>query len=193
MAGQRRRGEELEAALLEAAWEELVEAGFGKLAMESVAARAKTGVAVLYRRWPRKDDLVIAALQHYGKTRPVDIPDTGSLRGDMIALITAVSEGRQALIAVASAVFSGLLADSGQTPLEIRMRVLGDRTLSSDEIFRRAHERGEIDLDTIPPAVLAMPFDLMRHDLLQTLKPATEKRILEIVDDLFLPLVAAYG
>ena len=52
---QRRRGEELEAALLEAAWAELVEVGFARLTMESVAARAKTGVAVLYRRWPRKD------------------------------------------------------------------------------------------------------------------------------------------
>ena len=60
---QRRRGEELEAALLEAAWQELVEAGFARLTMESVAARAKTGVAVLYRRWPNKDDLVLAAIQ----------------------------------------------------------------------------------------------------------------------------------
>jgi AcrR family transcriptional regulator len=34
--------------------------------MESVAARAKTGVAVLYRRWPNKDDLVLAAIGHYG-------------------------------------------------------------------------------------------------------------------------------
>src|SRR5579862_9743593 len=81
-AQHRRRGEELEAALLAAAWEELVEAGFARLTMESVAARAKTGVAVLYRRWPNKDDLVIAAIHHYGDTRPVEIPDTGSLRGD---------------------------------------------------------------------------------------------------------------
>src|ERR1700742_559320 len=63
---QRRRGEELEAALLDAAWDELVEAGFAKLTMESVAARAKTGVAVLYRRWPRKDDPVLAAIRVHG-------------------------------------------------------------------------------------------------------------------------------
>ena len=192
MAGQRRRGEELEAALLEAAWEELAEVGFAKLTMESVAARARTGVAVLYRRWPRKDDLVLAAIRHYGRTRPINIPDTGSLRGDVTALMRAVSDGRQTLTAVISAVFSGLLADSGMTPMEIRERIMGDRPLWSNEIFRRAHERGEIDLDRIPPAVLAMPFDLMRHDLLLTLKPVTEKRILEITDDLFLPLVTAY-
>src|SRR5262247_3412802 len=79
---QRRRGEHLEAALLAAAWDELAEVGFARLTMESVAARAKTGVAVLYRRWPNKDDLVLAAIRHYGTTHPVDVPDTGSLRGD---------------------------------------------------------------------------------------------------------------
>src|ERR1700747_1141832 len=91
---QRRRGEELEAALLDAAWDELVEAGFAKLAMESVAARAKTGVAVLYRRWPNKDDLVLAAIRHYGETRPVEIPDTGTLRGDMLALLGRINDAR---------------------------------------------------------------------------------------------------
>ena len=60
--------------------------------MESVAARAKTGVAVLYRRWPRKDDLVIAAIAYYGRTHPVEIPDTGSLRGDMLALLGSVND-----------------------------------------------------------------------------------------------------
>jgi len=190
MAGQRRRGEELEAALLDAAWEELTEVGFAKLTMESVAARARTGVAVLYRRWPRKDDLMIAAIRHYGQTHPVSIEDTGSLRGDMIALMGAVSDERHTFTAVASATFAGLLADSGLTPAEVREKVMGGRPLWSQEIFRRAHDRGEIDLGLIPQAVLDMPFDLMRHDLLMTLKRVPEKRILEIVDDLFMPLIA---
>ena len=60
-ARQRRRGAELEAALLDAAWQELVEAGFARLTMESVANRAKTGVAVLCRRWPNKDDLGLSS------------------------------------------------------------------------------------------------------------------------------------
>ena len=188
---QRRRGEELEAALLEAAWDELVDVGFARLTMESVAARARTGVAVLYRRWPRKDDLALAAIQHYGATHPVEIPDTGSLRGDMIALLSGVSSGRIAFVAVASAVFSGLLASSGLTPADVREKLIGDRLPWSSDIYRRAQERGEIDLDRIPQIVLTVPFDLMRHDLLMTYKPISNERILEIVDDLFLPLVAA--
>ena len=188
---QRRRGEELEAALLEAAWDELVEAGFARLTMESVAARAQTGVAVLYRRWPRKDDLVLAAIQHYGVTRPVDIPDTGSLRGDMIALLSSASSTRASFATIVGAAFSGLLASTGLTPAQVREKVMADRPLWSDQVFARARERGEIDLDHIPRAVLTMPFDLMRHDMLMTYQPIPDERILEIVDDLFLPLVAA--
>jgi AcrR family transcriptional regulator len=188
---QRRRGEELEAALLDAAWDELVEAGFARLTMESVAGRARTGVAVLYRRWPRKDDLVLAAIQHYGATHPVEIPDTGSLRGDMIALLSRVSTGRVPFVTVVSAAFSGLLASSGLTPAQVREKLIGDRPTWSSDVYRRAHERGEIDLDAIPRVVLTMPFDLMRHDLLMTYKPIPDDRILEIVDDIFMPLVAA--
>jgi hypothetical protein len=74
----------------------------------------------------------------------------------------------------------------------VRARVIDDRPARSHEIFRRAHERGEIDLDTVPPAVLTMPFDLMRHDLLMTLKPVPVDRLTAIVDELFLPLITAY-
>jgi AcrR family transcriptional regulator len=187
---QRRRGEELEAALLEAAWQELVEAGFPGLTMESVAARAKTGVAVLYRRWPNKDDLVLAAIRHYRDTHPVHIPDTGSLRGDMIALLSTTSNTRLYFASVTSAAFSGLLAGTGLTPAQVRERIMGDRPLWSELTYARAQERGEIDLDRVPPAVLAMPFDLMRHDILMTFQPIPPERAAAIVDDLFLPLVA---
>ena len=187
---QRRRGEELEAALLEAAWQELVEAGFARLTMESVAARAKTGVAVLYRRWPNKDDLVLAAIGHYGATHPVHIPDTGSLRGDMIALLSGASRIRASFVTIASAAFSGLLASSGLTPAQVREQIMADRPLWSDQIYARAQQRGEIDLDRIPPIVLSMPFDLMRPDMLMTYEPIPPERVLAIVDDLFMPLVA---
>lgn len=161
--------------------------------MESVAARAKTGVAVLYRRWPRKDDLVMAAVANYGRRYPVDVRDTGSLRGDMLSLLTDIGEARTAFTTVVGAAFSGLLADSGLTPAEVRERLISDRPLSSEQIYRRAQERGEIDLGTIPKAVLAMPFDLIRHDLLMTLKPIPAERVRSIVDELFLPLITLHG
>ena len=189
---QRRRGEELKAALLTAAWEELVEAGFAKLTMESVAARAKTGVAVLYRRWPSKHDLVLAAIGNYGATHPITIPDTGDLRGDLFALLGNVNDERSTFTAVVIATFTGLLEGSGLTPAEVRARLVADRPIWSQEVYRRAQERGEIDLAKVPPAVLTLPFDLMRHDLLMTLKPVPAARITVIIDELFLPLLAVY-
>ncbi|OPG06324.1 TetR/AcrR family transcriptional regulator [Microbispora sp. GKU 823] len=188
---QRRRGPELEAALLDAAWDELVEVGFAKLTMESVASRAGTGIAVLYRRWANKDQLVLAALEHYRNSHPVDVPDTGTLRGDLLAALTGMGEARAAFFAIAAAAaFSGLLAGTGLTPAQVRDRIMGDKALSRVRtIYRRAHDRGEIDLERIPPAVLAMPFDLVRHDLLMDLKPLKPARIRSIVDELFLPLV----
>ena len=188
---RRRRGPQLESALLDAAWDELVEVGFANLTMESVAARAQTGVAVLYRRWANKDQLVFAAIEHYGHARPVEIPDTGTLRGDMLALLTAMSRARATFMAVAAAAgFSGLLASTGLTPAQAREKLLGDGRVRGDQIiFRRAQDRREIDLKRIPPAVLAMPFDLVRHDLLMNLGPVKPERITSIVDEIFLPLV----
>lgn len=189
----RRRGPELESALLEAAWSELVEVGFAGLTMESVAARAQTGVAVLYRRWANKDQLVLAAIEHYGRARPVEIPDTGTLRGDLLALMTSMSSARATFMAVAAAAgFSGLLTSTGLTPAQARDKILGDQRVRGDQIiYRRAHDRGEIDLERIPPAVLAMPFDLVRHDLLMNLGPVKPERITSIVDEIFLPLVSS--
>jgi AcrR family transcriptional regulator len=190
-ARRRRRGAELEAALLDAAWDELVEAGFANLTKESVAARAGTGIAVLYRRWANKDQLVLAALEHYRNSHPADMPDTGTLRGDLVAALTGMGETRAAFfVTLATTAYSGLLTDTGLTPAEVRDRIMGEQRLTRVQtIYRRAHDRGELDLDRTPAAVLALPFDLVRHDLLMNLEPLDPARIESIVDDLFLPLV----
>jgi AcrR family transcriptional regulator len=189
----RRRGAELEHALLTAAWDELAEIGFAKLTMESVADRAKTGVAVLYRRWTNKNDLVLAAIRHYGDTHPVVIPDTGNLRDDLFALLTNIGAGRTELATVVGAAFAGLHHSAGLTPEDVRLTVLGDGPRRSDDIFRRAHDRGEIDLARISRDVLDLPLQLVRHDILMTLKPVSPERIRSIVDDLFWPLVIGLG
>lgn len=188
---QRRRGAELEHAVLSAAWDELVAVGYARLTMESVAARARTGVAVLYRRWANKDQVVLAAIEHYRNSHPVSVPDTGSLSGDLLTLLTGMSEARATFFAIAAATaFSGLLADAALTPAELRDKVLGDAPLSvARAVYQRAHDRGEIDLGSIPAAVLAMPFDLVRHDLLIDLRPLEPARIHSIINDLFIPLV----
>jgi AcrR family transcriptional regulator len=189
---RRRHGEELESALLTAAWDELVEAGYGRMTMESIAARARTSEPVLYRRWANKDQVVLAAMEHHRKANPVAVPDTGALRSDLLAQLTAVSEALAGFFAIAAAAaFSGLLADTGLTPAQARDKVMDAQPLPR-VIYRRAHDRGEIDLERIPAAVLALPFDLVRHDLLMDLRPLPPARIQSIVDELFLPLVSEF-
>jgi AcrR family transcriptional regulator len=147
---------------------------------------------VLYRRWPNKDELVLAAIEHRRNSRPLDIPDTGALRGDLIATLTRMVDIRANFFAVAAATaFSGLLASTGLTMAQLRERIIGDtESLHVLTIYRRAHDRGQIDLDHIPASVLTMPFDLVRHDMLMDFSPPTPTRIQSIVDELFLPLVS---
>ena len=78
-------------AIYTAAVETLVEVGYAKLSMESVARRAGVGKSAIYRRWPSKVELVTAVLARFSvpSTPP---PDTGSLRGDIRALLGAVAD-----------------------------------------------------------------------------------------------------
>jgi AcrR family transcriptional regulator len=190
---RRRHGDELESAILVAAWDELVEIGYARLTMGTIAARARTSEPVLYRRWANKDELVFAAIVHYRDANPIEVSDTGALRSDLLAELTTVSVSLAGFFAIAAAAaFSGLLADSGLTPGQARAAVMGDRQPRVRALYQRAHDRGEIDLDRIPAAVLAMPFDLVRHDMSMDLAPLKAARIRSIVDELFLPLIQSY-
>lgn len=190
----RRHGAALEAAILDAGWDELVEIGYARLTMGSIARRARTSEPVLYRRWANKDELVLAVLRRYRTTHPVAVPDTGDLRDDLTRYLTALSNSLAGFFAIAAAAsLSGLLAATGQSPAEIREQAMGDQLRPQTRtIYRQAAARGELDPERIPPAVLALPFDLVRHDLLMDLKPPNVKRIHSIVDEIFLPLVRTH-
>ena len=87
----RRRGEALESALLDAAWDELQQAGYAGLTFEAVAERAGTSRAVLYRRWRNRADLVVAAMRRHRPMLSGEIPDTGSLRDDVLTVLRRMS------------------------------------------------------------------------------------------------------
>jgi AcrR family transcriptional regulator len=190
---RRRRGRDLEEAILEAAWEELVAVGYARLTVDGVAARARTSKAVLYRRWPNLPSLVLAAMRHHGPILSGPVPDTGSLRGDVLALLSGMSErfatrGPEFMYGFLpeyyrdDELFSYLQTHTSQVGAEVMMTIL-----------RRAAERGEVQLDTIPPYVATLPIDLMRHEVLRTRAAASQETVLQIVDGIFLPLVELYG
>ncbi|GFG66738.1 TetR family transcriptional regulator [Mycobacterium kubicae] len=188
-APQRRRGRALENALLAAAWDELNERGYDNFTVDGVAARACTSRAVLYRRWPGKPELVHAALVAAMTKDPLTVPDTGSLRGDVIDLLRQANGQRGHLAVTVMTRLGGFYRDTGTNIAELRNTLEGEPGATMDKLIARAVARGEIRPDQITGRVAQLPTDLLRHDVLFTLAPLTDEAIEEIVDAVFLPLV----
>lgn len=187
---RRRRGEELEGALLDAAWEELVEKGYDRFTIESVADRAHTSRAVVYRRWPGKAELLTAAVMRAGSQQRLELPDTGSLRGDVIELLSRANSTRSRIGIQLILQLGDYYAETGAGIGELRSAFLSGRRSGMAMVLERAIERGEVDPAKLTPRVVAVPFDLYRQELLMTLKAVPDEVIESIVDEVFLPLVA---
>jgi AcrR family transcriptional regulator len=192
-SGGRRLDRSRDAAILQAALEGLAELGYDRLSMDEIAARAHAGKGALYRRWRSKAALIVDAVVAWRDARaPVEIPDTGSLTGDIDAMIAAVPDfddaARQQLAALV-----GLITAAGRDP-ELRQALAAGllerpRRLIR-EVLQRAVTRGEIpaerDLELIPDIVIGL--NLMR--ILQGELPDREhaRRVLQTM---IYPLVTA--
>jgi AcrR family transcriptional regulator len=184
----RRRGATLEHALLDAAWEELQESGYAKLTMERVAERAGTSRAVIYRRWRNRPELVIAAMRHHQPVLSGAIPDTGTLRGDTLAVLRRASAriteiGPNTVIGM----LSDLLSDDEAFEQILHQLMRGGGEVMSS-VLDRAAARGETR-EHISPRVARLPLDMLRHELILTHQPPSQRTLEEIVDEIFLPLV----
>lgn len=187
---RRRRGQQLEDAILDAAWELLRDDGYARFTVEAVAERAGTSRPVIYRRWPDRDALVGAAIAHeLGRSR-IAVPDTGSLRGDVIELMHRFGARRANVIPMLSVLVSGYMGATGTSFADLRVQAFGPRSgHSMDVILDRAIARGEVDPARLTPRVRTVALDLIRHDMLMTLKPPSDDAIAQIVDEVLLPLV----
>lgn len=184
----RRRGQALNAAIFQATLDELAEGGYPTLTMERIAERARASKASLYRRWPSRIELVTDAVQ-YTLPNPASTPDTGSLRGDLLA---GLRQTAALLTGPAGEALRGLLSDALRDPgrtAEIRQRSQGTARKTMQEIARRAVERGEIDSGTITPLRLEAGYALLRHRFLFSSEALPDELIVEIVDEVILPLL----
>ena len=184
----RRRGEELYAAIFEATLAELAEVGYSRLAMERVAARAGASKASLYRRWPSRAELVIAALiHHYGG--PEAAPDTGSLRDDVLTLLRAGATRLNGIFGMAA---RGLMAENLTDPdrnAGLRANMFTGRNLLMREILDRAAARGDISLAAITPQLIELAPALVDHHFLMHGTPIPDEVLTGIVDNVLLPLL----
>lgn len=183
----RRRGEALKEAILRATLEELAEVGYAKLTMEGVAERAKASKATVYRRWPSRIELTVDAVYH-GLPDPTSAPDTGSFRGDMLALLRQTADF---LAGPAGEALRGLLGDTLQDAtrtLELRNRSQGNGRKSMQELLRRAVARGEISESAITPRRLEVGQAMLRQQFLFNGVPIPDQLITEIIDEVLIPL-----
>jgi AcrR family transcriptional regulator len=187
--GSRRRGKVLETAIFEIVLRELAETGFVNFSIERVAARAGTSKPVIYRRWPTRARLVYAALRAIRPELSSEAPDTGTVRGDLMVILQRVSEMVDEL---SPEVIFGLIAEllhESESPLFAEVHERNAKIMT--EILTRGVGRGEIAVEKLTPRLAALPFDLVRYQLMVLQQPLSAQDIEEIVDRIFLPLVRA--
>jgi AcrR family transcriptional regulator len=143
----RPRNETYDDAILDATMAILAESGYAGLTIDGVAARARLGRPTIYRRWASKPELVVAALSRNAGLPPA--LDTGSLRGDLIAV-----QEHQVTVMNADGfrrISPGLLADLTADP-DLAATYLSDyiapRRQSVREALQRGIDRGELEPDT---------------------------------------------
>ncbi|WFE47976.1 TetR/AcrR family transcriptional regulator [Verrucosispora sp. WMMD1129] len=188
--GTRRRGEELEGAILQAAAEELRRSGYAGMTMDRVAARAGTNKNAIYRRWPHRAALGIAAYRHLSDIAMPN-PDTGTLRGDALEMLRQANETWSS---PHGAVLRSLLAAAADDPalLDLMRERSGADTMDRAwlTMLDRAVARGEVPPSAVHPRVAATPMMLLRAEYAMRGTPSVPDEVLiEIVDEVFLPLV----
>lgn len=184
----RRRGAELEDAILAAARDELAELGYAKSTMNGVANRAGTSKAVLYRRWNSLPELLLDTLG--SRFTDISVPDTGDLRNDVMDLLRQaqnnLGDTRRDLVC-------GLIADTVHDPqLAQRLRGLIAESALPDAmstVMDRAAERGQIPSGPWPRRVTTLPISLLRDEFVVFGVWPSDDDLAAVTDEIFLPLL----
>ena len=163
----------------------LQENGYERLTVEQVAVTARASKATVYRRWPTKTELVMAAVLN-GINSVAVTPQTGSLRTDLLAIGYAVSEqvGRHA------ATMRAVLVEVSRSPAlndVLQRQFFGEIKRLINHVLRQAVERGEIDADAIDAELWdLLPGYLAFRAVIQN-RPATKRTVVTLVDDVIIP------
>jgi AcrR family transcriptional regulator len=178
----RPRSSDADRAILAAAGTLLAERGLEAMSIEEVAARAGVGKTTIYRRWPSKGLLALDAfVVSFRAEQPV--PDTGSLRGDLLA---ALRTWVRAVTSTPSGRLLATLIGAAQHDPELhaawRDRVLEPLRARHRLMLERAVARGEIAASVDFEVVLDLFFGAAQHRLLLGHLPMTEQFIESVVD-----------
>lgn len=177
------RSERIVASVLEAAVAELAAVGYGALRLEDVATRAGVAKTTIYRRWPTKLDLVQEAFRSITAWHE-PLPDTGSVRGDILALIDRAialcktEQGR----AISRIITTELYSDSDFEKVARNMR--DESRAYRARIVEAAVVRGELPEDTDAVIVMDAIFAPIMTRIVkfnETVDRKTRERIVDLV------------
>jgi AcrR family transcriptional regulator len=178
----RPRSPEADRAILAATVDLLASRGLAAISIEEIAARAGVGKATIYRRWPSKGLLALDAfVTVFREQQP--LPDTGTLRGDLIAALTAWV--RAVTRTSMGPMLTSLIAEAQHDPslrAAWRERVLEPLRSQHRIMLDRAIARGEIPATVDREVVLDLFFGAAQHRLLLGHLPLTDEFIREVVD-----------
>ena len=181
-----------EQAILAAAAELVAEIGYERVTVDAIATRAHASKATMYRKWPGKAELVADALRRQAEDRSAELPDTGSVRGDLLWIVASIAQtftgtdGGPSLVSLVEAIRADtVLRDVIDAQIQERSR--HDGAL----VCARASARGENVDASRGPAVVGLG---LAHLFLRTLlggEPPGEAEQRDFVEQILLPLMNA--
>ena len=174
-------------AILRAAMTLIGEVGYDRATVEAIAHRAGVSKPTIYRRWPNgKEEIVVEALRTK-RAASADLPDTGSLRGDLIASFCGMGglTDEQGVATFAS-VLTAISKDEAFAAA-FRRDVLAPKIALTRAIYDRARDRGEIgehvEIDLLAPALAG----IILHRFFILGEHPTEDAIVRVIDQIILP------
>lgn len=179
----RRRGEALETAILAAAWEELKVRRWSEFQIQHVAARAQTSKSVIYRRWPHRIDLAVAAVNARAVVELSENRWSGELRHDLIEMLEGACE---LLMGPFGSVFRGMVAEaeSDSSPL-----APGWHLAAANGLVTWLVEESGTPADGISESALTVGIALVCYRYMATNDRPDPAEIEEIVDTCWLPVL----
>jgi AcrR family transcriptional regulator len=162
----------------------IAEVGYDRTTVEAIAARAGVSKPTIYRRWPGgKVDIVVEAIRTK-RAAAGELPDTGSLRGDLLTMLGRVAESVDARVA------GGLLSQlrsSDELAALFREEVVADERRRYQLLLDRAAGRGEI-AGGVTPLFADIAGSIIFTRSLIAGEPLDRQFLEELVDRVLLPI-----
>jgi AcrR family transcriptional regulator len=180
-----------EAELLAVTLQLLQEHGYDRLSLEAVATTARASKATLYRRWPTKAELVLAAFVEGTRQVAVD-PDTGTLRDDLLQLGEAICVHVSAHAGTIRAVLVEM-SRSADLAQQMQEQFLDQREALMADVLAKAVARGEIKASAITGNLWdVLPGYIIYRAILTGQVPSVEA-VRELVDNVLIPSLTRHG